>query len=202
VTFKKGIIMGLFSFIGSAGAKIFGGKSPSEIPDLQGLIQSHLKSVGLDAKHVHTWLEGEVLAVAGWVSSKELKEKIVLAVGNVEGVDKVADRLVVGPAPVFKKAEVAPVVAAAPAVKLSAEQVIAEKIGSALPSAEEADKDGWDSKTYTVVKGDSLSKIAKAVYGDAMKYPAIFEANKPMLKDPDKIYPGQVLRIPKLEAKK
>ena len=51
---------------------------------------------------------------------------------------------------------------------------------------------------YTVVSGDSLSKIAKAHYGDAMKYPVIFEANKPMLTDPDKIYPGQVLRIPPL----
>jgi nucleoid-associated protein YgaU len=49
---------------------------------------------------------------------------------------------------------------------------------------------------YTVKAGDSLSKIAKAHYGNAMKYPAIFEANKPMLTDPDKIYPGQVLRIP------
>lgn len=49
---------------------------------------------------------------------------------------------------------------------------------------------------YTVKSGDSLSKIAKAQYGNAMKYPAIFEANKPMLTDPDKIYPGQVLRIP------
>jgi nucleoid-associated protein YgaU len=53
---------------------------------------------------------------------------------------------------------------------------------------------------YTVVSGDSLSKIAKHYYGDAMKYPVIFEANKPMLKDPDKIYPGQVLRIPPLDV--
>jgi len=49
---------------------------------------------------------------------------------------------------------------------------------------------------YTVKSGDTLSKIAKEHYGDAMKYPAIFEANKPMLSDPDKIYPGQSLRIP------
>ena len=49
---------------------------------------------------------------------------------------------------------------------------------------------------YTVVSGDTLSKIAKAHYGDAMKYPVIFEANKPMLTDPNLIYPGQVLRIP------
>jgi nucleoid-associated protein YgaU len=49
---------------------------------------------------------------------------------------------------------------------------------------------------YTVVKGDTLSKIAKEFYGDANAYQKIFEANKPMLKHPDKIYPGQNLRIP------
>ena len=52
---------------------------------------------------------------------------------------------------------------------------------------------------HTVEKGDTLSKIAKEVYGDPMKYPVIFEANKPMLTDPDLIYPGQVLRCPPLE---
>ena len=57
-----------------------------------------------------------------------------------------------------------------------------------------------EATLYTVVSGDTLGKIAKAHYGDAMKYPMIFEANKPMLKDPDKIYPGQVLRIPPLES--
>jgi nucleoid-associated protein YgaU len=49
---------------------------------------------------------------------------------------------------------------------------------------------------YVVKKGDTLSKIAKEYYGDFKKYPLIFEANKPMLKDPDLIYPGQTLRIP------
>lgn len=49
---------------------------------------------------------------------------------------------------------------------------------------------------YTVVKGDTLSKIARQFYGDANAYPAIFDANKPMLKHPDRIYPGQNLRIP------
>ncbi len=56
-----------------------------------------------------------------------------------------------------------------------------------------------EATMYTVQPGDSLSKIAKAQYGDPMKYPMIFEANQPMLKDPDKIYPGQVLRIPVLD---
>jgi nucleoid-associated protein YgaU len=53
-----------------------------------------------------------------------------------------------------------------------------------------------EAKYHTVVSGDNLSKIAKQYYGDANKYPVIFEANKPMLKHPDKIYPGQMLRIP------
>jgi len=51
---------------------------------------------------------------------------------------------------------------------------------------------------YTVVSGDNLSKISKAHYGDPNKYMKIFDANTPMLKHPDKIYPGQVLRIPPL----
>ena len=55
---------------------------------------------------------------------------------------------------------------------------------------------GGGEQTYTVAKGDTLSKIAKEFYGEANKYHQIFEANKPMLKDPDKIYPGQMLRIP------
>ncbi|WP_309625086.1 LysM peptidoglycan-binding domain-containing protein, partial [Methylibium sp.] len=49
---------------------------------------------------------------------------------------------------------------------------------------------------YTVVKGDNLSKISKQFYDTPNQYPLIFEANKPMLTHPDKIYPGQVLRIP------
>lgn len=53
-----------------------------------------------------------------------------------------------------------------------------------------------ESKFYTVKSGDNLSKIAKEVYGDANQYTQIFEANQPLLKDPNEIFPGQVLRIP------
>jgi nucleoid-associated protein YgaU len=53
-----------------------------------------------------------------------------------------------------------------------------------------------EAQYYTVVKGDNLSKISKQFYGDPNKYARIFEANKPMLKSPDLIYPGQMLRIP------
>ena len=51
-------------------------------------------------------------------------------------------------------------------------------------------------RTYVVVSGDSLSKIAKREYGDAKAWPRIYEANRNSIKNPDLIYPGQQLRIP------
>ncbi|MBP2283201.1 nucleoid-associated protein YgaU [Flavobacterium sp. CG_23.5] len=86
-------------------------------------------------------------------------------------------------------------------------QVDAEKIALAVGNVEgvsEVDNQMEvaikepEAKYHTVVEGDWLSKIAKTYYGDANKFNVIFEANKPMLSDPDKIYPGQVLRIPNL----
>ena len=52
------------------------------------------------------------------------------------------------------------------------------------------------ARTYTVVKGDTLSKIAKSLYGDANKWRRIYEANTDIIKNPDMIHPGQVLKIP------
>ena len=69
---------------------------------------------------------------------------------------------------------------------------VEEQIATAAPAPEPV--------FYTVRKGDTLSAISKAQYGSANKYMTIFEANRPMLKDPDKIYPGQVLRIPPEQA--
>lgn len=78
---------------------------------------------------------------------------------------------------------------------------IAIALGNTIGVAEvdnqlEADNAEAESNFYTVVSGDTLSKIAKEQYGNANDYMKIFEANKPMLSHPDKIYPGQVLRIP------
>ena len=61
---------------------------------------------------------------------------------------------------------------------------------STLPTPESADQ------TYTIVSGDSLSKIAKHFYGDTHKWRQIFEANRDVIKDPDLIYPGQTIKIP------
>ena len=88
-----------------------------------------------------------------------------------------------------------------------AKQEDAEKIALAVGNVEgvtvvdnqlEVDSPEPEAKFHTVEEGDSLSAISKKVYGDPMKYGVIFEANKPMLKSPDLIYPGQVLRIPQL----
>ena len=63
--------------------------------------------------------------------------------------------------------------------------------GSQLSSREDP-----TMQTYTVVKGDSLSKIAKRVYGKASLWPKIYDANRDQIKDPDLIFPGQLLRLP------
>ena len=52
-------------------------------------------------------------------------------------------------------------------------------------------------ETYEVKSGDSLSKIAKRIYGNAKAWPKIFDANKDVIKDANKIFPGQKLKIPK-----
>ena len=67
---------------------------------------------------------------------------------------------------------------------------------STAPAATQPTSTFGSSTTYIVVKGDSLSKIAKREYGDANKWRTIYEANKDLIKDPDLIYPGQELKVP------
>ena len=67
---------------------------------------------------------------------------------------------------------------------------------STAPSSRPATSTGSSGKTYVVVKGDSLSKIAQREYGDAQQWRKIFEANRDVIKDPDLIYPGQSLKLP------
>ncbi|MEM8926040.1 MAG: peptidoglycan-binding protein LysM [Actinomycetota bacterium] len=71
-----------------------------------------------------------------------------------------------------------------------------EDVGQVQDEIEVPEDAAGESELHVVEKGDTLSAIAKKHYGDANKYPQIFEANRPMLKDPDMIFPGQVLRIP------
>ncbi len=71
------------------------------------------------------------------------------------------------------------------------------KVEAAEVNISDSNAAGVDAPVFhEVKKGDTLWAISKRAYGDGSKYPVIFEANKPMLSDPDKIYPGQMLRIP------
>lgn len=153
--------MGLFDFVKDVGEKLGIGKNEEreaaeeyvEEQQKANALWHMVKGLGLEVEDFQVQYDDGVATITGKVPSQAEKEKVVLALGNTQGVAQVDDRLeVVEPAP--------------------------------------------EATFYVVQSGDSLSKIALAHYGDAMKYPAIFEANKPMLKDPDLIYPGQVLRIP------
>lgn len=152
--------MGLFSFIKDKGAKIFGNKEAEAPAEQKKEVQAqalldYVKQLGLPYNRLKLSVNEDDVKVEGEVAAQEDAEKIVLAIGNVEGVDQVDNLMTV-----------------------------------ATPAAQ--------AQFYTVVSGDTLSKISKQFYGDANKYNTIFEANKPMLNHPDKIYPGQVLRIPNL----
>lgn len=116
-------------------------------------LERYIKTMGFEVDGLDIRFDDGLATVSGKVKDQSTREKVILAIGNVEGVGQVSDDIEV-----------------------------------ADPTEE--------SEMHVVQKGDTLSAIAKEHYGDAMKYPVIFEANKPMLKDPDLIYPGQVLRIP------
>ena len=152
--------MGLFSFLKNAGSNILNkvtGKTAAAEPAKVELskteaLKAEIAKLGLPVENLDISM-GEQVIVNGKTLDNATREKVILALGNVEGVTSVDDRL-------------------------------------------EVENPEPEAVFYTVQKGDSLSKIAKAQYGNAMAYNAIFEANKPMLSHPDKIYPGQVLRIP------
>jgi len=150
----KGTDMGLFDFLKDAGEDLEQQEATREREKAEALTRQ-IEILGLKVESLQVGFDNGVATVRGNTPTQEEKEKVVLTLGNIQGVARVDDQLVVE-----------------------------------APEPEAA--------FYTVQSGDSLSKIAKQQYGDAMKYPVIFEANRPMLKDPDRIYPGQVLRIPPL----
>ncbi|MCB0682299.1 MAG: peptidoglycan-binding protein LysM, partial [Saprospiraceae bacterium] len=148
--------MGLFSFLKNAGANLFKSKEEPKVAEktgtdsaevirkqriilLKGIVESH----GLEVQDFDLDLHADQVTVYGQVASQEIKEKVILTLGNVAGIATVDDRLSV------VQTETSPPVR--------------------------------EAQFHEVKKGDTLSKIAKNYYGDAMKYPVIFEANKPML---------------------
>ena len=171
--------MGLIDFVKSAGAKLLGRDEEKAVQQeaaqaggdagmdamvenlrrkkVEARLKLHVEGLGLEIENAGFSYDGETVTVTGQVASQEVREKVVLAVGNHEGVSAVDDQIeVTNPEP--------------------------------------------EAVFYTVKSGDTLSKIALEQYGKASKYPVIFEANRPMLEHPDRIYPGQVLRIPPIDG--
>ena len=161
--------MGMISFLKEAGEKLFGGK-----PAVAAAIAEPTNA--------------EKLAAANQVASEAIKNYINSQ--NLPGNDLAisyngADQIVTVSGKV-------------------ASQEIREKIvyrrgngSSGAGVADNMESPPEPEGTYhTVERGDTLSAISKKVYGNANLYNQIFEANRPMLSHPDKIYPGQVLRIP------
>ncbi len=144
-------MFGVVPFVKMAGrslGKIFKGREAKE------RLEKEVDDMGLEKDGIQIDVDDEgKVKVSGKAATQEMKEKIILAVGNVEGVGEVEDGI-------------------------------------------ETDDDGNASAFHTVVSGDTLWAISKKYYGKGSRYQEIFEANRPMLKHPDKIYVGQVLRIP------
>jgi len=177
--------MGIFDFMKSAGEKIF---QPGD-EKRETAIEKHLGAHGGDYSGVRVEVNGATAVLSGSVGNTAAREKAVLIAGNVDGIDKVDDRISITGGATNK-----PDFSNVSGGVASTETGIGA--GSSSAGRASAGGEGWESKTYTVKAGDTLSKISKEVYGESDKYNQIFEANKPMLKDADKIYPGQVLRIP------
>lgn len=163
--------MGMFSFIKEAGEKLFGiGKAQAAEPAAAAASPEQVSALNQTAAQ----------AIATYIQSMNL---------NVESLDVAFDAA----SETVTVSGVAPDQTTKEKVVLCCGNVahvaaVNDLMTVAAPEPE--------SQMYTVVKGDNLSKISKEFYGTPNKYPQIFEANKPMLSHPDKIYPGQVLRIP------
>lgn len=165
--------MGFFDFARTAGKKLGFGDDDAENAKA---LKSELDSLGLGTDAVSVAVKGDTAELKGAVEDQSVFEKAILAVGNTLGIARV---------------EASELKVVAPDSGLALARDMTALVAASTPAG--------PARFHTVEKGDTLWAIAKAAYGDGTTYNAIFEANRPMLGDPDAIYPGQVLRIPALD---
>lgn len=168
--------MGIFDFVKAVGKKL-GIGDDEQAPDAAA-VKKDLDSYDLGTDKVEVAVDGDKVVLKGVVADQSAFEKAVIAVGNTLGISKV-------------EASELKVVAPESGLKLDSVDMTA-LVKASTPAKEPV--------FHTVAKGDNLWKIAEKHYGKGKgaKHTLIFEANRPMLSHPDKIYPGQVLRIPEL----
>lgn len=172
--------MGLFKFMKNAGDAVFGSEGKKAV-DIEERINKALgdKIQGLSLE----FDDGVVKFTTGICDSPDTMEKAILLAGNIDGVEEVDDDGL-----------------SLSVAYLNAQKAKQEEEKKAAEEEKKAEEEAKIvSQFYTIKSGDTLSKVAKEFYGNANKYMVIFEANREILKDPDKIYPGQTLRIPPLE---
>ena len=159
--------MSLFGFVKDIGRRVF-----NKDEEAAEKIRDHIRDAGVGIRDFSVDFEMGHVTLKGEVDTKADKEKAVLLAGNVAGVGEVF----------------------ANDLKIAASKE--QAAGSAAPVDTAAgEKD--ETEFYVIQAGDTLGKIAKRVYGDAMQYPKIFEANREVIDDPDKIFVGQKIRLPK-----
>ena len=198
-----------FDFIKDVGEKIVDAVKAEDAEEMAAGLERRLKASDFDIGHLELAFDDGTVTLSGVVADEITAEKAILIVGNTSGVAAVVDE--------FEVAEtIAERVEAARArhekskekEQAEADEAPADESEKRRQARREERKERRRrerlrerrrkraSVFYTVVSGDTLSKIAREHYGDAAAWPAVFEANTPMLKNPDLIYPGQVLRIP------
>lgn len=172
--------MSLFGFVKDIGRRVF-----NTDEDAADKIKEHIEksNPGVEDLAVFYDMKG-IVTLEGNCASQEAREKVILMAGNVKGVVDVYANKLTAPAPVARAAE-----ETAPA-----DLTQSDAGASAANVAEAAEAEG--TQFYVIKSGDTLGKIAKEFYGNAMEYPRIFEANREVIEDANKIYPGQKIRIP------
>jgi nucleoid-associated protein YgaU len=173
--------MGLFDSI----KNVFGGKPGTEA-DVTASPSQMLREAGIDPEGLKmTFGSDGSIAVSGQVNDESERRRIIDTLSSAPGVARVDDRMSIAPSTAEEPAP-------APAPE------------AAKPEATEAKEDTQPAvaasggRTYTVQSGDTLWKIAEQLCGSGSKYMKIFEANTDLLDHPDRIFPGQVLKIPDL----
>ena len=179
--------MGVFDFIKDAGAKIFGDDEedkPAEPEPINYARRAYLKQ------------QAERAAAAAAAEAERVEEaaKEAALVALVQQYGHATDQLNLS----FDDGEVTLVGAVDTQAELESIVLLVGNTNgvSSVDAQVEVLHPEPEAIFYTVQKGDNLSKISAAHYGKGARWREIFEANKPMLSDPDRIYPGQVLRIP------
>lgn len=168
--------MSLFGFVKDIGRRVF-----NKDEEAAEKIRDHIQEAGIGIRNFEVEFDAGIAVLKGEVDDKATKEKAVLMAGNIAGVADVMSQIKV----------------AAPAAAAAATATQGNAAGSAKPVDAPAGEAAEETEFYVIQAGDTLGKIAKRVYGDAMQYPKIFEANREVIDDPDKIFVGQKIRIPK-----